>query len=463
MNIIDAIRDPKVFGQHFTAETWAAWLAFLAALFALPLTDEQLKLFQQFTGRITPPGSPFREAWLCIGRRGGKSFVLACIAVFLACFKDWRRYLGPGECGTVMVIAADRKQARVIMRYAIGLLNAVPMLERQVEGVTRESISLRNRVVIEIHAASFRSTRGYSIVAALLDEIAYWPTDEASAEPDVEVINAIKPAMATIPGSMLLCASSPHAKRGALWNAYRRHFGQDGDRVLVWQAGTRDMNPGVPEDFIAAHVAEDAARARAEYFAEFRTDIEGYISREIVEAAIGDFWELPPASGISYRAFVDPSGGLQDSFTLAIAHKKDQQIIIDVVREVRPFFSPSAAIDDLAVLLKNYRIWQVTGDHYAGEFPRDLFRKHGIAYNVCKSPKSDLYRDLLPLLNSGRIVLPRNDRLVSQIVGLERRVTRAGKDSINHGPNGHDDVANCVAGVAAALHSSSYNLDALAS
>jgi hypothetical protein len=133
------------------------------------------------------------------------------------------------------------------------------------------------------------------------------------------------------------------------------------------------------------------------------------------------------------------------------------------VREVRPFFSPSAAIDDLAVLLKNYRIWQVTGDHYAGEFPRDLFRKHGIAYNVCKSPKSDLYRDLLPLLNSGRIVLPRNDRLVSQIVGLERRVTRAGKDSINHGPNCHDDVANCVAGVAAALHSSSYNLDALAS
>ena len=266
-------------------------MVFLAALFALPMKDEQLELYRKHTGRNTPPTEPFREAWLCIGRRGGKSFVLATIAVFLATFKDWRRYLGPGECGTVMVIAADRKQARVIMRYAIGLLNAVPMLERQVEGVTRESISLRNRIVIEIHAASFRSTRGYSASSRrLLDEIAYWPTDENSAEPDVEVINAIKPAMATIPGSMLLCASSPHAKRGALWNAYRRHFGQDGDRVLVWQAGTRDMNPGVPEDFIAAHVAEDAARARAEYFAEFRTDIEGYISREVVEAAIGDFW-----------------------------------------------------------------------------------------------------------------------------------------------------------------------------
>jgi hypothetical protein len=99
-------------------------------------------------------------------------------------------------------------------------------------------------------------------------------------------------------------------------------------------------------------------------------------------------------------------------------------------------------------LLKSYRVTKVTGDHYAGEFPREIFRKHCISYEVCKQPKSDLYRDLLPLLNSGRITLPRNDRLVAQIVGLERRVTRAGKDSIDHAPNGHDDVANAVAGVA---------------
>jgi hypothetical protein len=108
-----------------------------------------------------------------------------------------------------------------------------------------------------------------------------------------------------------------------------------------------------------------------------------------------------------------------------------------IVREVRPFFSPSAVIGDLAILLKSYRIRQISGDHFAGEFPRELFRQHGISYEVCKSPKSDLYRDLLPLLNSGRIVLLRNDRLVAQVVGLERRVTRAGKDSIDHAPNGH--------------------------
>jgi hypothetical protein len=44
--------------------------------------------------------------------------------------------------------------------------------------------------------------------------------------------------MATIPGAMLLCASSPYARRGALWDAHRRHFGKDGDPILVWQADT---------------------------------------------------------------------------------------------------------------------------------------------------------------------------------------------------------------------------------
>src|SRR5262249_10905160 len=119
------------------------------------------------------------------------------------------------------------------------------------------------------------------------------------------------------------------------------------------------------------------------------------------------------------------------------------------LREARPPFSPAAVVDDFAALCKFYRVNKVIGDHYGGEFVKEPFRKHGINYEVAKQPKSDLYRDLLPLLNSGRITLPRHDRLISQIVGLERRVTRAGKDSIDHAPHGHDDLANAVAGVCA--------------
>ena len=139
--------------------------------------------------------------------------------------------------------------------------------------------------------------------------------------------------------------------------------------------------------------------------------------------------------------------------TLAIAHKArpDDRIIIDAVREMRPPFSPTVVVDEFAGLLKAYDVTKVVGDHYGGEFVKEPFRKHGINYELCKRPKSDLFRDMLPLLNSGYISLPRHDRLIAQIVGLERRVSRAGRDSIDHAPGAHDDIANAVSGVVGAI------------
>ncbi len=460
MNITQALDDANVFGGQFRGGTWDAWRTFLAALFALPLTPEQLEVYQRHTGRSVPPIEPAQEAWLVCGRRAGKSLILATIAVFLAAFCDWRPFLGPGELATIMIIARDRRQARVIKRFITGLLHAAPMLRQIIEDETADSIRVRNRVAIEIHTASFRSTRGYTIVAALLDEIAFWPTDEGSAEPDIEVINAIKPGMATIPKAMLLCASSPHARRGALWNAYRKHFGKDGDPVLVWQAATRDMNPSVPRRLIDKDLADDFARAQAEYLAQFRTDVERFIPPEIVEACVGDFPERSPMPGFVYFGFVDPSGGSDAAMTLAIGHKTrapEEQIVIDVVREVRPPFDPVDVVGDFAALLKTYGITKVLGDHYGGEWVKEPFRRQGITYEVCKTPKSDLFRDLLPLLNARHIILPQHNRLIAQIVGLERRVSRAGKDLIAHAPHGQDDLVNAVAGCAAALHKKFYD------
>ena len=212
---------------------------------------------------------------------------------------------------------------------------------------------------------------------------------------------------------------------------------------------TRTLNPSLPQRVVDRALEKDRARATAEYLAQFRTDVEGFVAIEIVEACTGDYREMLPAANNFYRAFTDPSGGSDDSFALAISHKSKDRIIIDAIREARPPFSPDAVVDDFAALLKSYRVSRVTGDRYAGEFPRELFRKHGIAYDLAKQTKSELFRDLLPLLNSGRIVLPRNDRLQGQIVGLERRTSAVGRDTISHPDRGHDDVANAVAGAAA--------------
>jgi hypothetical protein len=258
----------------------------------------------------------------------------------------------------------------------------------------------------------------------------------------------VRPGLATT-GGPLIIASSPYAKRGVLWETHRKHYGPDGDPlIMVAQGASRAFNPSLPQSVVDRAMERDRAAASAEYLAQFRADIESFVPYEVIQSCVGDHVEMAPISAHNYSAFVDPSGGSADSFTLAVSHRDGERVVVDATREVRPSFSPEAVIDDFSILLKTYRISKVTGDRYAGEFPRELFRKRGIEYCCAEKPKSDLFRDLLPLLNSGSIVLPKSERLVNQLCGLERRTSRSGKDSIDHGPGGHDDLANAVAGAA---------------
>jgi hypothetical protein len=121
------------------------------------------------------------------------------------------------------------------------------------------------------------------------------------------------------------------------------------------------------------------------------------------------------------------------------------------VRERKPPFSPEDVTQEFAALCKTYRISKVTGDRYAGEWPRERFAVHGIEYEPAAEPKSDLYRDMLPAINSRKLDLLDHDRLVAQLCNLERRTARGGKDSIDHALGGHDDLCNAVAGAVAAL------------
>ena len=334
-------------------------------------------------------------------------------------------------------------------RYISGLLHATSLLEGMIANETKEAVELTNRITIEIHAASYRSIRGYTVVAAICDEIAFWRTDD-SANPDTEILHALRPTMATVPGGLMLCISSPYARRGELYRAYRDHYGRASD-VLVWQADTRTMNPTVPETFITEAYPQDAAVAAAEYGAEFRRDIESFVSREAVEACvIPGRRALPPVSGTTYRAFTDPSGGNVDSMTLAIAHHEGGVAVLDTVRERRSPFSPSEVVGEFAALLTQYGVSRVVGDRYGGEFPRELFRTRGIDYQLSDRTKSDLYRELLPLVNSRMVELLDDPRLLSQLLALERRTSRAGKDAIDHPPgrgsSSHDDAINAAAG-----------------
>ncbi|WP_202639254.1 hypothetical protein [Bradyrhizobium sp. CCBAU 051011] len=444
--LLDAIADPRLFARNFkNPESWIAWTALIAAAFGLPMDQDQLAIYRKCTGRVDPPIEQMRELVLVVGRRGGKSRVLALIATWLSAFVDYKPYLDPGERGVVQVLAADRDQAKIILRYVKAFFK-LPMLAKLVARDSQFGLDLRNSVAIEVTTASFRSVRGRTVVAALADEIAFW--NDEGANPDAEVIKAIRPSMATIPNSMLLLASSPYARKGVLWDMHRQYHGKDDPKVLSWQASTEVMNPSLDPKWLADEYERDPLSASAEYGAQFRTDVEAFIAAEAVDAVTSDERERPYIAGKRYYAFADPAGGSgKDSFTLAIGHVEDRVPVLDVIREKKPPFSPRAVIEEYCDLLKQYGIRKLTADRYAAEFVVEGFREHQITLEHSLKPKSQIYSEFLPLLNSKTCDLLDNPRLRTQLIGLERRTARSGKDSIDHGPVGHDDIANAVAGV----------------
>jgi hypothetical protein len=433
-------------------DSWQPWRVFLKAVFGLAMSEPELAIYQAHTGRTEGRPGGFREVWCRVGRRSGKSLTAATMATFLACFVDWSDYMVPGEAATVMVLASDRRQARVIFNYIRRMLTDVPILARMVKRELEESIELSNGLTLEIATASYRRVRGYSVIAAVCDEIAYWMSDE-SANPDREVLNALRPAMGSIPEARLFCLSSPYARSGALYEADRDNWGRDDSDVLIWRGTTMEMNPTYSQAVIDKELERDPSAAAAEYLAEYRSDVETWLSREVVDACTvpGRHELAPDSSRHRYRATVDPSGGSSDSMTLCIAHMESAGAglsasvgVIDLIREVRPPFSPDSTVRDFTAILKQYRCSSVTGDRYAGEWVRERFRLEGIGYEVSEKTASDYYNEALPLFMARRVELVEHTRLQLQLAHLERRVARQGRLTVSHRPGGHDDVANAA-------------------
>ena len=237
-----ALADPDLFGREFGGASWAAWRVLLIAMLGEELTADERAIFKALTGREKEPLRRVEEFWAAIGRRGGKSRAIALLVVYITLLVDHSASLVVGERGVVLVLAQNVRQARIVFGYVASVIDSIPALRGLIANKTGEVITLANGLDIEIRAASFRGLRGVTCVCAIADEISFW-FDDQSSNPDREILDAIRPSLSTTDG-MLVCIGSPHARRGQLWLTYQRHFGVNGDPlILVAQGGSRDLNP----------------------------------------------------------------------------------------------------------------------------------------------------------------------------------------------------------------------------
>lgn len=447
MNIIEGMESPRVLARLFRdQETWRSWKVFLKALFNLEMTKEELEIFRSCTDLENPYPGKIREAWVLVGRRGGKSSIASLLAVYLGLFKDWSEFLSPGERPYIYALSVTKFQARTVKDYVIGALESNTSLRKMIEIERAWDVDLKNGLTISCLPCSYRGIRGKTVVCAILEEICFWRWEAESAVQDVEVIRALRPSMGTIPESLMIAISSPYIAQGVMAKKMDRYYGKPGP-ILCWKAPTLTMNPTFSEEEIKEAYQDDPEAAASEYGGEWRKDISGAIPPEVIDAAVvPKRFELDYVSETKYVGAIDPSGARSDSFTMSITHKEERRIIVDLLREAIPPFKPENVVKDFSKIFKKYGITEIQSDRYAGEWVSSAFRDQGIEVIKPKASKSEFYLEVIPLLNNGYVELLDNSRLKSQFKSLQRRTRSGGKDLVdNFLPGGHDDVSNVCA------------------
>jgi hypothetical protein len=445
IGVVDAMNSPRLFGPHFAGASWDTWRACIKAMFAERMSDRELAVFRSVAER-EPPRKPVSEAVFVIGRGGGKDSVASLIASCIAINFDPRGKLRPGEVATIMCIAVDREQAGIVASYIKAYFETIPALTAVVKTIDRDGVTLRNGVVILVASNSYRSVRGRSILCFIGDEVAFWRSED-SATPDFEVAGAVAPGLARMSGSMSILISTAHKRSGLLYQKWRDHYGRDDDDVLVVRGTTLQFNPTFNAKTIERQLASDPQLYSAEYLSEWRDDLSSFISRDLLEAAVDRGVTVrPPQPRIFYKSFCDPSGGSGDSFTCAVTHAEGDAAVLDCLVEIHAPFNPDDATLRIAATLKSYKISSTVADRYAAQWVVAAFDRNGIKLEHSERDRSAIYLDCLPLFTSGRARLLDSPRLISQFAQLERRTFATGKDRVDHGRAGHDDLCNAAAG-----------------
>lgn len=444
MNIIQFIESPKMLNDKSMS---IAQRTALKAVYGLPLTGDEFKLFVKITGlKSYPLGHEWEEASFILGRRSGKSDKIASsIALYEACARKHK--LSVGQTGVVMVVASEKKrQAKIVFKYIEGKLKRSPILRKMIENITQEAITLTNGIEIQVYPCSIGRVRGVSLIAFIGDECAHWKVE--GRDIDVDVLDSARPGL-DFDYSKMIKISTPYMMRGEIWQDFKEFYGKKNDDVIVFRGDTLLFNPTYSERKLRRLKKRKPLTYRTEHEAYFRTDLSAMYDPVMIDKAVNPDrpLEIPVSSDKEYKAFVDVAGGGgKDSYSIAIGHVENEKAVIDVVRSRRPKFNPDEVTEQYAHLVQLYGISTVYGDKFSGDWASNAWAKHDVQYEKSAKTKSELYLEAESPFNTERVDLPAKELAVMQLKNLIRKTRSGGKDSVDTDSGQPEDEANVIAG-----------------
>lgn len=446
MHLVEKLRDPHLYGglQAFQDLTsWWRWIVFIKSVHGLALDEAELAAFQYHTGRsiYNPPPGGYPEAVAIVGVQSGKSTVAG---IFLA---DGALEGAPGTMA-VGVAQDIRGSMRTLLKNARAPFETLPLFQAEVSRDTADILELRRGTSLGAYPCRPAAVRGVRACVMVMDEVAFFVATDGRPT-DVEMFRVARGRVA-MTGGKIIAISSPYAQSGLLWELHRKHFANDDSATLVWQASAPEMNPLLSADYLARMEQDDPEAYRSEVLGEFRAGVTSLLDPEMIAACVEPgVRERPPqprATGRK-RGFFDAGGGRVDSAVAAVAEVgPNGRALLCAIRVWKAPFNPSGVIAEASAFYKSWGVHEPYGDAYAAEHTPEQFRLHGLTYRPSPLNRSEIYLELVPLINSQSVVLLDHPELLRELRGLERRRGAGGRDKVDHRRGAHDDVANASAG-----------------
>jgi hypothetical protein len=452
LNIVDFIRHPDVLNDQSHSD---AQLACLKSIYGCALSPREMEIYRRGTGRENYDAREHREATIVAGRQSGKT---SKIAAAIACFEAFRDHgLPPGQEAYVMLLAPQIRQARFALRSIRNYLRGSKILSKRIRRITKDEIILDNGIIIGCYASTYDGVRGRTIIAVICDEMAFWPHEETAANPEEEVIAALRPGMITVTNPKLVKISTPFAKQGLLWTEFQQRAELD---FPVWQLPSHEMNPKISLSELEREQCRGEVKYHLrEYLAEFVDSVSGWITPEILDPCIArGCRELPPVRDGFYIAALDPASRHND-FAFAILHRSsDETIIVDRVERwtgtKRAPLGFEFVLGEVKSILDDYGINSAVGDQYCSDVISQYLLKLGVSYEITTfgaQTRAKIFGNLKHLLVQGKIQLLEDPELLHQLRNLREERTDRGQIDVRPSGRMNDDLAVVVALAASEL------------
>jgi len=442
--------DPQLIGEPISPQ----WATFYKAVEGLPLDADETETFRACTGRETYEPRAYTEATAICGRRSEKTSSAVKYGLWKSLFGGFESRVRHGELLRVPVVCQDMRIAKDVLRTVRTFLRNSPVLVNEIDEDLATEIRLRNGLSFTSYPCTVSAPRGLSCPIAICDELAFWQI-ETGANPDIEILRALRPAMILFGQERrLLKISTPWQRAGVLYD----EFSQRGEKrdLLVWQASTEYMSPRVSHTDLEKERASDPSYFAREFDALFTDDTEAFLPSGDIDLAVrSGVREIPcsPALKGSYIAAIDASGlSGRDRFTFGISHRAvrgnaGEGIAFDVLRGWQRQ-AVGIVCDEIAALLKAYGLRSVIADQFGFSFLRELLSQRGV--EVVQLPftsrsKPEVFLDLKLALSQGRLQLLDHPESLRELRMLESRRTSGGSFSISAPRGAHDDFATVVA------------------